>query len=217
LCRLGSLQRATSSTIRCSCSTCSGSVGAKEKLSDIGHDWPPHFTGRLPSVHVVQLHQPGLHRSIFEVERRRLKDIGTEFFPCLPLSDRTKLSVRFTDKSHHRVLRVIGFAPFIRPPRPAVGVPLSEPDKDLPRIRVAMILFTGPLDQSGAFRTIRAVRRDPPGRRPLCLLRGGWPGFQIENSTDRSRVWRGNRERNRCESWQEWLASLCAISPFRSS
>jgi hypothetical protein len=35
------------------------------------------------SERIVQLHQPRMHWAVFEVDRYRLKDIGTKFFPCL--------------------------------------------------------------------------------------------------------------------------------------
>ena len=34
-------------------------------------------------LYIVQLHEPRMHRAVFEVDRYRLKDIGTKFFPCL--------------------------------------------------------------------------------------------------------------------------------------
>jgi len=36
---------------------------------------------------IVQLHEPGINRTVFEVERCCLKDIGTKFFPRFRLGE----------------------------------------------------------------------------------------------------------------------------------
>src|ERR1035441_9382554 len=38
-------------------------------------------------LYIVQLHQPGMHRAVFEVKRCCLKNVGAKFSPCLRFSE----------------------------------------------------------------------------------------------------------------------------------
>jgi len=69
-------------------------------------------------LYIVQLHQPGMHRAAFEVDRYRLKSIGAKFFPCLrfgedAMAKRARAVANFEDQLHAlRILQTASAACF---------------------------------------------------------------------------------------------------------